>query len=133
MRRFLLLITVLAAPAAFATGERVLLTPAANNPLQDTICFSMNCVKGGGRDAVVAMRPVKGGVEWTVTMANGQRRLTHVTKLNDNGKVGSTDLVHLTSLVLQAIETGPVKGEAPAAPTAQKARKHPRLKMIARR
>lgn len=131
MRRFLLLVTVLAAPAAFATGERVLLTPAAN-PLSETICFSMNCVKGGGRDAVVAMRAVKGGVEFTVTMANGQRRLTHVTKLNENGKVSSTDLVRVTSLVFQAIETGPVKGDGPQ-PVAQKAHKKPRLKLIAHR
>ena len=131
MRRFLLLVTVLAAPAAFATGERVLLTPASN-PLSETLCFSMNCVKAGGRDAVVAMRPVKGGVEFTVTMANGQRRLTHVTKINENGKVSSTDLVRTTSLVLQAIETGPVKGDGPQ-PVAEKPRKHPRLRMIAHR
>lgn len=131
MRRFLLVATLLAAPAAFATGERVVLTPASN-PLAETICFSMNCVKGGAREAVVAMRSVKGGVEFTVTMANGQRRLTHVTKLNENGKVSSTDLVHATTLVLQAIEKGPVKGDGPQ-PLARRAHKRGPFKMLAHR
>lgn len=131
MRRFLLVVALLAAPAAFATGERVLLTPASN-PLSETLCFSMNCVKGGGRDATVAMRSVKGGVEFTVTMANGQRRLTHVTKLNGNGKVSSTDLVRTTSLVLQAIEKGPVQGDGPQ-PVAKRPHKRRPMKMLAHR
>jgi ribonuclease PH len=131
MRRCLLVAALLAAPAAFATGERVVLTPA-NNPLAETICFSMNCVKGGAREAVVAMRAVQGGVEFTVTMANGQRRLTHVTKLNDRGKVSSTDLVRATALVLQAIEKGPVKGDGPQ-PVAQRAPKRRPLRLLAHR
>ncbi|MEW5741025.1 MAG: hypothetical protein AB1938_19040 [Myxococcota bacterium] len=131
MRRFLLLTVLLAAPAALATGERVVLTPSTN-PLAETLCFSLNCVKGGAREAVVAMRPVKGGVEFTVTMANGQRRLTHVTKLNENGKVSSTDLVRTTSLVLQAIEKGPVKGDGPQ-PTAKQPSKRKPMRLIAHR
>lgn len=131
MRRLLLLTVLLAAPAAFATGERVVLTPSSN-PLAETLCFSLNCVKGGSRAAVVAMRPVKGGVEFTVTMANGQRRLTHLSRLNGNGKVSSTDLVRATSLVLQAIEKGPVQGDGPQ-PTAKKTSRRKPMRLIAHR
>lgn len=131
MHRLVLVAALLTAPAALATGERVVLTPSSN-PLSETLCFSMNCVKGGGREATVAMRPVKGGVEFTVTMANGQRRLTHLTKLNDSGKVSSTDLVHATTLVLQAIEKGPVKGDGPQ-PVAKRPHKRRPLKMLAHR
>lgn len=132
MRRLLALPVMLAAPAAFATGERVLLVPASN-PLQETLCFSMNCVKGGAKkDVTVAMRPVRGGVEFTVTTAKGQRRLTHLSPLNENGKVSSTDLVRATSLVVQAIEKGPVQGDGPQ-PVAKRPSKRLKLRMLAHR
>jgi hypothetical protein len=131
MRRFLLLTVLFAAPSALATGERVVLTPA-DNPLAQTLCLSLDCVKGGSREAVVAMRPVKGGVEFTVTMANGQRRLTHTVRLNENGAVSSTDLVRTTALVLQAIERGPVKGDGPQ-PVANRPSKRGPAHLLARR
>jgi hypothetical protein len=113
MRRLLLLAAVLAAPAALATGERILLTGSAE-AFKETLCISMNCVAGGARDFTVAVRPGKGSVEVTVTSASGQHRLSHVAPLNDEGRVSSTDLVRATSLVVQAIEKGPVAGSAPA-------------------
>lgn len=120
MLRFVALVAVLAAPAALATGERIVLSPASN-PLADTLCFSMSCVKAGGQ-ATVSARAVKGGMEFTVTMSSGQRRLTHVAPLNADGKVSSTDLVHATTLVLAAIEKGPQQGDAPPAPAKKIAR-----------
>lgn len=115
MIRTLLLVAVSAASTAFATGERIQVNGAAA-PLKETLCISMNCVQGGGRDFVVNGRSVKGGIEVTVTTTAGQTRLSHVTPLNGSGQISSTDLVHATALVLQAIEKGPVAGaEAPAA------------------
>lgn len=114
MRRLLLLAAVLVAPAALATGERILLTGGHAEAFKETLCISMNCVAGGARDFTVAVRPGKASVEVTVTSASGQHRLSHVAPLNDEGRVSSTDLVRATSLVVQAIEKGPVAGSAPA-------------------
>jgi hypothetical protein len=78
----------------------------------------MNCVSGGGvKDFIITGRAVKGGVEVTVTSVNGQPRLTHVARLNELNQISSTDLVHATSLVVQAIEKGPI---APPAPPVKK-------------
>ncbi|MFZ5440838.1 MAG: hypothetical protein ACOZQL_12585 [Myxococcota bacterium] len=113
MVRTALAIAVLTASAAFATGERITITGAAA-PLQDTLCFSMTCGQGP-KDFTVSGRAVKGGVELTVTSASGQRRLTHVAPLNADGQIGSTDLVRATSLVVKAIENGPIAATPPAA------------------
>jgi len=116
MLRLSVVAALLFAPAAFATGERITITGAAA-PLHETLCISMTCVSGGGKDFTVSGRPVKGGVEFTVVAASGQHRLTHVAKLNEFGQVSSTDLVHATSLVVQAIEKGPVAAApSPSAP-----------------
>jgi hypothetical protein len=113
MIRSLFIGFLLASTAAFATGERITVTGAAT-PLKDTLCFSMTCVSNGAKDFVVAGRAVKGGIELTVTSATGQARLTHVAKLNEMNQISSTDLVHATSLVVQAIEKGPIAPPAPA-------------------
>jgi hypothetical protein len=107
MIRSLALVSVLASTAAFATGERISISAAAA-PLKETLCFSMNCVNGGARDFVVSGKPVKGGIEITVTAVGGQTRLTQVVALNEWNQISSTDLVHLTSLVVQSIEKGPI-------------------------
>jgi hypothetical protein len=132
MNRLALLAALLVAPAAFATGERIVLVPA-DSQLKETLCLSMTCVEGRG-EAVVAARPVKGGVEISVTMANGQRRLTHVVSTTD-GAISSTDLVHASTLVFKAIEVGPQQGAAPKAVAAAPAKvvKLPRGRAIARR
>lgn len=121
MVRLLALVAVLAAPAALATGERIVLSPASN-PLQETLCFSMTCVKASAQ-ATVAAKPVKGGLEITVTMSTGQKRLTHFAPYNADGKVSSTDLVRATSLVLTAIEKGAVQGDGAPAPAKKIAHK----------
>ena len=126
--------TLLASTLAFATGERVALVPASN-PLRETICVSMNC-ESGNAEATVASRPVRDGLEITVTTASGQRRLTHVVRTQADGKVSSTDLVRATSMVLRAIEEGPVKGDQPAAAPAVKVAKSvkkPKAKLLANR
>lgn len=112
MIRSLLLATVIASSAAFATGERISITGAAA-PLKETLCISMNCVAGGARDFIVTGKSVKGGIELTVTSISGQPRLTYVARLNEWNQISSTDLVHATSLVVQSIERGPVAPPAP--------------------
>ncbi|MDP1829555.1 MAG: hypothetical protein Q8L48_40180 [Archangium sp.] len=108
MIRTLLIASLFASTAAFATGERISITGAAA-PLKETLCISMNCVSGGGaKDFSITGRAVKGGVEFTVTSVSGQPRLTHVARLNEYNQISSTDLVHATSLVVQAIERGPI-------------------------
>lgn len=107
MIRTLLLASLFVSTAAFATGERISVTGAAA-PLKEMLCISMNCVGGGARDFNVTGRAVKGGVEFVVTSVSGQPRLTHVAKVNSFNAVSSTDLVHATSLVVQAIERGPI-------------------------
>ena len=108
MIRSLLIASLFVSTGAFATGERISVTGAAA-PLKETLCISMNCVSGtGAKDFTVTGRPVKGGVELTVTTAGGQARLTHLAPLNGFNQISSTDLVHATSLVVQAIEKGPI-------------------------
>lgn len=116
MIRTALLAAVTLASTALATGERITVTGAAA-PLKETLCISMNCVSGGGRDFVVSGKAVKGGVELTVVTSTGQARLNYVARLNEWGQISSTDLVHATSLIVQSIEKGPIA--PPAAPKAK--------------
>lgn len=124
MIRSIVLATVFASSAAFATGERISISAAAA-PLKETLCISMNCVNGGARDFVVTGKPVKGGIEITVTSVGGQTRLTHFAPLNEWNQISSTDLVHATSLVVQSIEKGPI---APPAKKAVAVAKKPKAK-----
>lgn len=125
MIRTLLIASLFASTAAFATGERISISGAAA-PLKATLCISMNCVSGGARDFSVTGRAVKGGVELTVTSVGGQPRLTHVAKLNEYNQISSTDLVHATSLVVQAIERGPIAPPAVKKVAAKKAKSRPK-------
>lgn len=127
MIRTALLAAVTLASTALATGERITVTGAAA-PLKETLCISMNCVSGGGRDFVVSGKSVKGGVELTVVTSTGQARLTHVARLNEFGQISSTDLVHATSLVVQSIEKGPIA--PPAAPKAKLSKVQKTKKML---
>lgn len=129
MVRSILLMAVLLSVPAWATGERVVLSPASN-PLGEALCISMTCVKGGSRDFVVSSRPAAGGMEFIVTHASGRVHLVHVAKLNDNGRVGSTELARAATLAIKAIETRP----APVPPkVVKKVVKHPRMRLMARR
>lgn len=131
MIRTFLLATVIASSAAFATGERISITGAAA-PLKETLCISMNCVTSGARDFVVSGKTVKGGIEVTVMSLGGQTRLTYVAKLNEWNQISSTDLVHATSLVVQAIERGPVAPPTTAKPVAVAKKVRPKA-FLARR
>lgn len=131
MIRTLLLSAVIASSAAFATGERISITGAAA-PLKETLCISMNCVTGGAKDFVVSGKPVKGGIEVTVVALSGQTRLSYVAKLNEWNQISSTDLVHATSLVVQAIERGPVAPPAASKPVAVAKKVRPKA-FLARR
>lgn len=125
MIRTLFIATLLASTAAFATGERITISGAAA-PLKETLCISMNCVSGGAKDFSVTGRTVKGGVELTVTSVSGQARLTHLAKLNEYNQISSTDLVHATSLVVQAIERGPISPPAVKKVAAKKGKARPK-------
>lgn len=123
-------ILTLAAPA-WATGERVLVTAAAE-PFRETICVSMSCVSAGGRDAIVSARQVKGGVEVTVKTGSGQVKLVHVAPLAEDGGLSSIDVVRASSLVIKAIES--TKPLTPPAPKVAKSHsKSARLRLIAHR
>ncbi|MBL8918020.1 MAG: hypothetical protein JNJ54_04095 [Myxococcaceae bacterium] len=133
MRSLLLAVVLtLAAVPAWATGERVLLTGAAE-PFRETLCVSMTCVRSGARDAVVSARPVKGGVELTVKSASGQVKLVHVAPLNEDGALSSIDVVRASSLAVKAIESAkPLTAATPK--VAKKApSKVARLRLLARR
>ncbi len=132
MIRTFLLATVIASSGAFATGERIVINGAAA-PLKETLCFSMNCVTSGAREFTVSGKPVKGGIELTVVSLSGQPRLTYVAKLNEWNQISSTDLVHATSLVVRAIERGPVAPPAPAKSAAVAKKKKLLKAAIARR
>ena len=132
MIRSLLIVSLLASTAAFATGERITITGAAA-PLKDTLCFSMTCVSNGAKDFAVTGRAVKGGVEFTVTSATGQARLTHVARVNELNQISSTDLVHATSLVVQAIEKGPIAPPAPKVAVAKASKRAKAKAFLARR
>jgi hypothetical protein len=123
--RSALLLALVSFPA-FATGERVLVTAAAE-PFRDTICVSMTCVTSGARDAVVSARPVKDGVEVTVKSAQGQVKLVYVTPVSEDGALSTIDVVRASSLVVQAIEA-PRPAPAKTAKVAA-----PKLRLLARR
>lgn len=133
MRSFLLAASVtatLAAPA-WATGERVVVTPAAE-PFRETICVSMTCVKAGGRDATVTAKAVKGGVELVVTGSAGQVKLVHLTPLTSDGELSSIDVVRASTLAIKAIETA--KPLPPPAPkVAKKLSKLGKQRLLAHR
>jgi len=134
MRSLLLLAMLAVSVPAWATGERVLM--AKDNPLRAALCTSMECVQAGARDASVAVRPAKGGVEFVVTNAAGQVKLVHKAAFNSAGQVGSTDLATAGAAVIAAIEKPTVAAPAPkAAPRARTAslRKLPRGKLVAHR
>lgn len=128
MIRFNLLASMLLSTAVLATGERISVTGAAA-PLKDTLCVSMTCVGGGPKEFVVSGHPVSGGVEVTVTTASGQRRLTHIAKVNASNQISSIDLVRASALVVRSIERGPQSPDAPNV-----AARKPRAKaLVARR
>ncbi len=131
MRRMLLLASLLAAPAAFATGERITLT-GASEAFRDTLCISMSCVSAGPKDFTVNVRAVKGAFEVKVTSASGQHRLTHLAPANTEGRLSSTDLVRATSLVVRAIEEGPIPSAAPAKKAVASRKARPKSYLAAR-
>lgn len=133
MLRLLPVLVVVVASSALATGERVAFVPA-DSAFKETVCFSMLC-DASRPEATVRTREVKGGLEVTVTMASGQKRLTHLVPRQADGRVSSIDLVHATTLVLHAIEVGPTTSDAPAPPArvAKKAAHRPKGKILARR
>jgi len=133
MLRLLPVLAVVVASSALATGERVAFVPA-DSALGETVCFSMVC-DASRPEATVRTREVKTGLEVTVTMASGQKRLTHLLPRQADGHVSSIDLVHATTLVLHAIEVGPVAGDAPPRPVkvAKQAPHRPKGKILARR
>jgi hypothetical protein len=103
VRSFLLpLSVVLFAFPAFATGERVVPTSAAE-ALRESVCVAMTCVPSGARDAVVSARPVKNGLEFTVRSASGAVKLVHAAPVRD-GALSATDLMRVSALVVRAIE-----------------------------
>ena len=110
--RTVLVIAALFSLPALATGERILLTPV-NSPLSETLCVSMNCITEGAHDVTIAAKEVKGVMQFTVTSASGQVKLTTSALLTESGTVSSTDLVHVTSLIVKAIE-GPATPVADA-------------------
>lgn len=123
-------LVTLAAPA-WATGERVIVTAAAE-PFRETICVSMTCVTSGAREAIVTARSVKEGVEVTVKSASGQVKLVHITPRTADGDLSSIDVVTASSLVVKAIETA--KPLTPPAPkTARTLSRAAKLRMLARR
>jgi hypothetical protein len=123
-------VVTLAAPA-WATGERVIVTAAAE-PFRETICVSMTCVSSGAREAVVSARAVKEGVEVTVKSASGQVKLVHVTPRTEDGSLSSIDVVTASTLVVKAIET--VKPlTKPAPKTARAISTSAKLRMLAHR
>jgi hypothetical protein len=110
MTRLLVVAAMLGSTTVLATGERIALVPTTS-PFKETLCVSMNCGGSGRPEATVASRPVRNGLEITVTMASGQKRLSRILPLKADGTVSSTELVRATSLVLRAIEEGPVAAE----------------------
>lgn len=127
MRQLFALVLVLAGSSAWAVGERVVVQPAAE-ALRDTICVSMNCVRGGGKDALVAARSTKDGLEVTVTNTAGEVKLVHVIPRDEAGGLSSIEVVRASSLVVQAIEA-PTKPQKLAKPV----KRHRPAKLFARR
>jgi len=123
--RSVLLFAALCSLPAFATGEKIVLTPV-NSPLVETLCVSMSCVSDGAHDVTVAAKEVKGALQFTVTSASGQVKLVTTASLTESGTVSSTDLVRASALIVKAIE-GPsasaVASESPAAAKSAKATK----------
>ena len=134
--RFLLLMAAALSVPAFATGERVMVTPVGS-PLNETLCVSMTCVNEGAHDVTVSAKELKGSMQFTVKSRSGQVRLVTQASLTQEGQISSTDLVHATALIVKAIE-GPADTSAPPAAksdskVAAKTHKKVGLKLASRR
>lgn len=105
MRPLLVLALIVASPA-LATGERVLLTGDGAELLRDSLCVSMRCVTSGPRDVVVSAKRVGVGLEVTVR-AGAQTRLVHLSRASAEGAISSIELMRAATLVVQAIEAPP--------------------------
>jgi hypothetical protein len=129
MLRALCVLMVVGSTEALATGERVALVPS-DSALRPSVCVSMAC-DASRPEATVRTRGVKGGLEVTVTMASGEKRLTHLLTTRSDGTPSSIELVHAATLALHAIEVGPTAGTPVKAPLARRHRHHG--KILARR
>jgi hypothetical protein len=129
MPRLLATLVLVASSSALATGERVAFVPE-DSPLKGPVCLSMLC-DGGPPEATVRTRSVRGGLEVSVTLPSGQRRLTTLAPTRPDGTLGSTDLVRVATLVLRAIEA---PAPAPLPPSRARASSlRVRGKIVARR
>ena len=102
-RSLLVLIALLSAPA-WAVGERISFAPGPDyvEQLRDAVCISMECSRGG--DADIKVKTVKGRAEIKVVSPGGAVKGTVSVPLNDDGRLGSMELVAAVSGIIQAIE-----------------------------
>lgn len=103
MLRLATLVAAVFGTSALATGEHLAFS-TKHPALEEALCVSMEC--GPGRaEFTVATRVVKAGLEVSLTTVAG-KRATFIGAFGPDGTLSSTELVHLTSLVLKAIEEG---------------------------
>ncbi len=101
MIRVLSFIAVVGSSPAWAVGEHVAVSGPASEQLSQTICISMECVKGG--DYTVSSKAVGGKMELKVTGPGGPR-LSLSLPINDDGRLSNSDAMAATSQLVQAIE-----------------------------
>ncbi len=133
MRSFiqsLLVVAGLVSMPAWAVGERIIVSGAADAQLKETLCISMECVssKSGGYSALVESKTLKsGGVEIRVVGADGKVRTTQRVPMSDQGRLSSTDLVSATSEIVTAIEDPNHRAKADEQAAAKPAKKKVKL------
>lgn len=128
--RLLLLAALLASTLAWATGERIVVSPAAS-PLREALCVSMSCGAEGRVEASVTTRVLGGNLEVMVARGGGAAKVVAAAPVGEGGRLSSMDLARLVTRAVAAIECrGPA--EAVAAASATKRVKVPTV-LIARR
>lgn len=133
MIRALTLSILLASASAWAVGENIAVTGPAREQLSETLCISMDCMKGGA-DYTVSSKLVGSKMELKVTGPSGVR-LSLLLETNGDGRLANSDAMTATSQLIQAIEN-PVAPKAaaavekPAAPVAKKAPSKKAAKLV---
>ena len=88
---------------AWAVGEHIAVTGPAKEQLSETLCISMECVKGA-HDFTVTSKVVGKKMELKVLGPSGDVKFSMKQDLNEFGRLSSSDAMSATSLLVHAIE-----------------------------
>lgn len=131
MIRALAALALVASVPAWAVGENISVTGPAREQLSQTLCISMDCLKGGS-DYTISSKVVGGKMELKVLGPSGPR-LSLSLPITGDGQLTNSDAMTATSQLIQAIENPLVAKEAVEKPAAKVSKKKGKLAKAAKK